>query len=104
MRIIQAVLLVVVLVAMEACAFRLYPLYQPVSQGYQGYFEYQIDNQTYLIGYSNYKPDHPLLTGTWRVRSMNELMQGARQYALYRAAEFTKGKGQQSFVVLHKDD
>jgi hypothetical protein len=49
-------------------------------------------------------PDHPLLTGTWRRRSMNDLMQGARQYALYRAAEFTKGKGQQSFVVLHKDD
>lgn len=94
---------------MGACTFRLHPLYQPVSQGshrnkYQGYFEYQIDSQTYLIGYSNYMPDHPVLTGTWRVGSMKNLMKGAQQYALYRAAEFTKGKGQQSFVILHKDD
>lgn len=109
MRIIQSCLLLVALVVMEACIFRPYPLYQPVSQGthwnrYQGYFEYQIDSQTYLVGYSNYMPDHPLLTGTWRARSMKRLMQGAQQYALYRAAEFTKKKGKQSFVILHKDD
>lgn len=109
MRIIQSCLLLVILAALEACVFQTYPLYQPVSQGnhwnrYQGYFEYQIDSQTYLIGYSNYMPDHPILTGTWRARSKNGMMQGARQYALYRAAEFTKGKGQQFFVVLHKDD
>jgi hypothetical protein len=109
MRIIQLFLLLVVLVAMEACTFRSHPLYQPISQGshwnkYQGYFEYQIDSQTYLIGYSNYMPDHPVLTGTWRVRSMKSLMKGAQQYALYRAAEFTKAQGQRFFVVLHKDD
>lgn len=109
MRIIQSFLLLVVLVAMEACTFRSHPLYQPISQGshwnkYQGYFEYQIDSQTYLIGYSNYMPDHPVLTGTWRVRSMNSLMKGAQQYALYRAAEFTKAQGQQFFVILYKDD
>lgn len=109
MRIVQSCLLLVILAALEACVFQTYPLYQPVSQGnhwdrYQGYFEYQIDSQTYLIGYSNYMPDHPLLTGTWRARSKNGMMQGAQQYALYRAAEFTKGKGQQFFVVLHKDD
>jgi hypothetical protein len=94
---------------MEACMFRSYPLYQPLTQsnhweGHQGFFEYQIDSQTYLIGYSNYMPAHPLLTGTWRVRSMKKLMQGAQQYALYRAAEFTKAKGQPFFVVLYKDD
>jgi hypothetical protein len=109
MRIIQSFLLLVVLVTMEACIFSPYPLYQPVSQGthwnrYQGYFEYQIDSQTHLIGYSNYMPDHPLLTGTWRVRSMKRLIKGAQQYVLYRAAEFTKAQGQQFFVVLHKDD
>lgn len=109
MRIIQSFLLMVVLVSMEACVFRTYPVYQPIAQGshwdkYQGYFEYKIDSQTYLIGYSNYMPDHPILTGTWRARSKNRMMQGAQQYALYRAAEFTKSRGQQSFVILHKDD
>lgn len=105
-KVIQLCVLGLVLVTMEACVFRSHPLYHSLSQSSawdeyrQGYFEYQIDEQTYLIGYSNYVTAHAI----WEdVRSLKWL-KGAQEYALYRAAEFTKGKGQQSFVVLHRDD
>lgn len=108
-KMVQSCLIILILLTMEACAFRVRPLYQPLSQssnwdGYrQGYFEYQIDDRTYLIGYSNYVTAYAILEGDWYVRSLKWL-KGAQEYALYRAAEFTKGKGQQSFVVLHGDD
>lgn len=109
MRVIFSFMLLAILMTMEGCIFRAYPPYKPLSQsirweGDQGFFEYQIDRQTYLIGYSNYMPDHPFLTGDLRLRSVNRLIQGARQYALYRAAEFTKAQGEQFFAVLLKDD
>ncbi len=105
----QLCLLGLALLAMGACTFPSQPLYHPLSQSStwdeyrQGYFEYQIDDRTYLIGYSNYVTAHAILEGDWHVHSLKWL-KGAQEYALYRAAEFTKSKGQQSFVVLHRDD
>lgn len=105
----QLCLLGLALSAMGACTFRSQPLYHSLSQSStwdeyrQGYFEYQIDERTYLMGYSNYVTAHAIFEGDWYIRSLKWL-KGAQEYALYRAAEFTKGKGQQSFVVLHSDD
>lgn len=101
-------LIVLILLTMEACAFQTQPLYQPLSPGSnwnqdkQGYFDYQIDERTYLIGYSNY-----LTTAarTWEGDFLSwKWVKGAQEYALYRAGELTRDKGQKSFVILFKDD
>lgn len=109
-RIMLLFLLLLVLVAMEACTIHAPPRYQALSQSSiwdghsdkRGYFDYQIDERTYLIGYSNYLTtaahiyEGDFLSWKW--------VKGAQEYALYRASELTMGKGQKSFVILFKDD
>ncbi|HBR50530.1 MAG TPA: hypothetical protein DEA71_10635 [Nitrospira sp.] len=103
----QAVpLLLFVLLTLGACSHPGYPRYQPISmsdwvasQLRQGYHDIQIDEETYVIVYTNYVTHgffiHPL---------ENKWVQGAQEYALYRAGELAKSKGAKYFSVLHKDD
>jgi hypothetical protein len=95
---------------MQACTvFPVQPLYEPLPHNpnrgllRQGYFDYQIDDQTYFIGYLNYHTAHLYLGNDWSNRS-EKWLKGAQEYVLYRASELTKSKGQRSFVVLYKDD
>lgn len=110
MKLIQLFMLLLSLLTAEACTFLAQPKYQALPQRSswgthgQGYFEYQIDNRTYLIGYSNYLvPARAILDRDWYVRSL-KWIEGAQDYTLYRAAEFTKSLGERFFVVLYKDD
>lgn len=97
---ICSVLLLFILPMLWACSS--YPRYQPISNPpfTQGYQTIQIDKQTFLIFYENYSSGLGLL-----LDPLNEKwLQGAQEYALYRAGEFAKSKGASHFVVLHKDD
>lgn len=109
MRIVQSCLLLVVLVAMEACNLHAPPRYQALHEssfslfpGYQGYFDYQIDEKTYLIGCSNYlTAATPFYKGDW---ISWRWLKGAQEHTLYRASDLTRGKGKSFFVILLKDD
>lgn len=109
MRIVQSCFLLVVLVVLEACSLHAPPRYQALEgssfslyPGWQGYFDYQIDEQTYLIGYSNYLT---AATGIYKGDWLSwKWLKGAQEHTLYRASELTRGKGKSFFVVLHKDD
>lgn len=59
-QVIQLYLFGVILLMMGACTFKAPPLYQPVYQKgvhnqFGGYFDYQIDKQTYLVGHTDYR-------------------------------------------------
>ena len=95
-------LLLPILFVLAACAS--HPRYQPFPEGSysaypQGYQDVQLNGDTYLVLYRNYKSHSGLLNPRdykW--------VQGAQEYALYRAGELAKSKGGKYFVVLHKDD
>jgi predicted small lipoprotein YifL len=105
----RSMMLLLILLTLGACSHPGYPLYQPFPEGSysaypQGYQDVQLNGDTYngdtyLVLYRNYKSHYGLLNPPdykW--------VQGAQEYALYRAGELAKSKGGKYFVVLHKDD
>lgn len=111
MRRICIVPLICLLPALSACYFPGQPRYQPLSLKnvwsvpLQGYKDVQIDERTYLVYYDGYY-SHSAKYGflKWSDVLSEKWLQGAQEYALYRAAELTKSKGTKYFVILHKDD
>lgn len=108
--VIQLCIFVLVLVMLQACTvLPVQPLYEPLPQSpnrgvlRQGYFDYQIDDRTYFIGYFNYHNAFLYFGNDLSDRS-EKCLKGAQEYVLYRASELTKSKGQRSFIVLYQDD
>lgn len=105
------VLLLLILLMLGGCYFPGHPRYQPsslksiLSTPFQGYKDIPIDERTYLVyydGYYSYFANSGLFQ--WRVVLSEKWLQGAQEYALYRAAELAKSKGAKYFLILHKDD
>jgi hypothetical protein len=83
-----------------------HPPYQPLttwSFPKQGYIDYQIDVDTFLVTYERYRNFEPL--GFLQERPLQDKwLKGAQEYVLYRAAEVARGQGAARFLVLHRND
>ena len=106
MRTVSSLLLLLLLPTIGACFS--HPRYQPFPDGSyadhaQGYEDVQLDEDTYLIVYRNYHGIPPIV-GLWIKPMDHKWLQGAQQYALYRAGELAKSKGGRYFRVLYKND
>lgn len=106
-RTIFLLLLLLILPMLGGCYFPDHPRYQSLSlknmlfRPYQGYSDIPIDDRTHVVFYNNY------YTGVWQQhRDVFNVswLQGAQEYALYRAGEVAKSKGAKYFVILYKDD
>jgi hypothetical protein len=97
------VMLLFLLPTLGGCYFPGHPRYQPLalkniwSFPPQGYKDIQLDELTYLVFYDGY---HSLSHSA----DVEKWLQGAQEYALYRAGELARSKGANYFVVLYKDD
>lgn len=104
-------LLWVISLTLGGCYPPAHPYYQPLSlknilsAPWQGYKDIPIDERTYLVFYSGYYTNKQLFHMGWENDALLEKwLQGAQEYALYRAGELAKSKGANYFVVLYKDD
>lgn len=104
-------LLLFMLLTSEGCYPPAHPHYQTLSlknilsAPWQGDKDIPIDERTYLVFYSGYYTNKQLFHMGWENDALLEKwLQGAQEYALYRAGELAKSKGANYFVVLYKDD
>jgi hypothetical protein len=104
-------LLLLILSTLGGCYLPAHPQYQPLSfknilsAPWQGYRDIPIDERTYLVSYRGYYTNKQLFHLGWDHDALLEKwLQGAQEYALYRAGELAKSKGASYFVVLYKDD
>lgn len=104
-------LLWVILLTQGGCSLPAHPLYQPLSiknilsAPWQGHRDIPIDERTYFVYYRGYYSNNQRFYLGWDDDALLEKwLQGAQEYALYRAGELAKSKGANYFVIFYKDD